>query len=93
MTKTTKDSTIKCDTCTSQYSRFDVETSQTFHSMDSYRFAFLRAFETLKSGFTVLTRLLACPHCRDEKIQTYENAQEKISRARSGINLTGEKHQ
>jgi len=63
---------IKCKTCSSQYSKSEVEKSQTFHSMDSYRFAFLRSFQTLKSGFTELVGLLACPHCRDEVIQSYK---------------------
>ena len=57
---------IKCDKCGSEYNKIDVEKSQTFHTINSYRFAFLRTFETLKTGYTVLKALLACPHCRTE---------------------------
>lgn len=52
--------------CGKQWSKIEVEKDQTIHKIDSYRFAFLRTFKTLKTGFTVLVAVLACPSCRNE---------------------------
>ncbi len=52
--------------CGREFDKKVVENDQTKHTDTSYRFAFLRKFKTLTTGFSVLVALLACPQCREE---------------------------
>ncbi len=57
---------INCK-CGSEWDRLEVETDETIHTEQDYRYRFLRRFETDKSGFYVLVAVTACPDCRDKK--------------------------
>ena len=59
-------SKISCK-CGKEWDRKEVETDSTIHTMEDYRYRFLRTFTTNSSGFWVLEKLNACPDCRKEK--------------------------
>ena len=52
--------------CGKEWNRKTVETDTTYHTMDSYRYKFLRTFASNSQGFEILNKLNACPTCREE---------------------------
>jgi hypothetical protein len=61
------DDKIKC-TCGKEWSKQQVESDKTVHTIDSFRFGFLRTFKRNTTGFSALMKVNACPECRDEVV-------------------------
>lgn len=62
------DKKINCNTCEKEWSKQEVEKDSTIHTINSYRFGFLRSFKTNSHGFSALMQVNACPNCRGEVV-------------------------